>query len=163
MQRIGLFLASLVLAFLLVAAWFVSVATARTALVRSGLFDDFGVFSRPVEDGLKKQGYAVKRIPWWASKSGSFTIEVGHSKGADRVLADGGRRVIAIDPTIANQGCKPKSDCTVYYGPANKFPLIFCCGGYPARGAKNIKIGWGHLQAPQIALSQILKQTSRLK
>ena len=28
---------------------------ARTALVRSGLLDDFGVFTRPVEDGLKAQ------------------------------------------------------------------------------------------------------------
>lgn len=144
-------------------AYEVSAAKARTAIVRSGLMDDGGRFVAVVIDGLKKQGYRVTHLPWWAAKSGSYTVEIGHSKGADKVLSDGGKNVIAIDPTIANRGCQPKSNCTAYYAPENRIPLIVCCGGYPARGAKNIRIARGHVQAPRTALSQILKQTARLK
>lgn len=138
-------------------------AKPRTALVRSGLMDDGGRFVSVVVSALQKQGYRVTHLPWWAAKSGSYTVEIGHSKGADKVLSDGGRNVIAIDPTIANRGCQPKSNCTAYYAPENRIPLIVCCGGYPARGAKNIRIARGHVQAPRIALAQILKQTARLK
>lgn len=140
-----------------------NLADARTALVRSGLLDDFGVFTRPVEEGLRAQGYKVTRKPWWMSDDGRYTVAVGHSKGADRVLRDGARKIIAIDPTLANPGCPMGRDCTAYVGHLNKFPFLICCGGYEVRGAKNIAIGWGHTSAPRIALKQILKQTKRLK
>lgn len=139
-----------------------NLADAKTALVRSGLFDDFGAFTRPVEDGLRKQGYQVSRKPWWAADTKRYDVAAGHSLGADKVLHDNASKIIAIDPTIANTGCVGHRDCTAYYGPVNKFPFLFCCGGYPARGAKNIAIGFGHTRAPAIALPQILKQT-RLK
>ena len=137
-------------------------ADARTALVRSGLFDDFGFFTRPVEDGLRAQGYKVTRKPWWAADSGRYTVAAGHSKGADRVLRDNAKTIIAIDPTFVNPGCQ-KGNCTAYVGPANKFPFLICCGGYEVRGAKNIAISYGHVQAPRIALKQILKQTKGMK
>ena len=136
---------------------------ARTALVRSGLLDDFGIFMRPVEDGLRAQGYKVTRKPWWVADNGRYTVAVGHSKGADRVLRDNARKIIAIDPTLVNPGCQKGRDCTAYVGHLNKFPFLICCGGYEVRGAKNIAIGYGHVQAPRIALKQILKQTARLK
>jgi hypothetical protein len=140
-----------------------NLANARTALVRSGLLDDFGIFTRPVEDGLKAQGYKVTRIPWWKADSGKYTVAAGHSKGADAVLRDNAKTIIAIDPTLANSGCPKGRDCTAYVGHANKFPFLICCGGYEVRGAKNIAIAPGHVQAPRIALKQILKQTARLK
>jgi hypothetical protein len=132
---------------------------APTALVRSGLLDDGGRYTAVVVDGLKKQGYAVTHLPWWAEAPGKYLVATGHSLGADRVLHDNAAKIIAIDPTMKNTGCVGHPDCTAYYGPANKFPLIVCCGGYPARGANNIAIGFGHTRAPQIALQQILNQT----
>lgn len=146
----------------LVAGFFIGPADAKAALVRSGLFDDFGIFTRPVEDGLRAQGYKVTRKPWWASDSGRYTVAAGHSLGADAVLKDNAKTIIAIDPTFVNPGC-PKGNCTAYVGHLNKFPFLICCGGYEVRGAKNIPIGYGHVQAPRIALKQILKQTKRLK
>lgn len=154
----------LVLALALAGAFLLpNQAEAKTALVRSGLLDDFGVFTRPVEDGLRKQGYKVTRKPWWKPDTGRYTVAAGHSKGADAVLRDNARLIIAIDPTLANPGCPNGRECVAYVGRANKFPLIVCCGGYEVRGAKNIPIGWGHTRAPSIALPQILKQTARLK
>lgn len=147
----------------LVGGFFMSEAQAKTALVRSGLFDDFGIFTRPVEEGLKAQGYKVTRKPWWMADGGKYTVAVGHSMGADRVLSDNAGHIITIDPTLANRGCPKGKRCTNYYSPLNKVPLIICCGGYEVRGAKNIPIGYGHVQAPRIALKQILKQTARLK
>jgi hypothetical protein len=147
----------------ILAAFFIAPADARTALVRSGLFDDFGIFTRPVEDGLRAQGYKVTRRTWYAADHGRYTVAAGHSKGADRVLRDNAKTIIAIDPTFVNPGCARGKDCTAYVGHANKFPFLICCGGYEVRGAKNIPIGYGHVQAPRIALKQILKQTARLK
>lgn len=145
-------------AFLLVLS---GVSQARTALVRSGLLDDYGLFTRPVEEGLRKQGYRVTRKPWWASDKGKYSVAVGHSLGADRVLKDNARKIISIDPTLANPGCPKGRDCTAYVGHANKFPLIVCCGGYEVAGAKNIPISPGHVQAPRIALPMILKLARR--
>lgn len=151
------------LAILLFVLCFFGPASARTALVRSGLLDEFGVFTRPVEDGLRAQGYKVTRKPWWASDNERYDVAAGHSMGADRVLKDRARKIIAIDPTFVNPGCPRTKDCTAYVGHANKFPFLICCGGYEVRGAKNIAISYGHVQAPRIALKQILKQTKRLK
>lgn len=143
--------------------FFVAQADARTALVRSGLLDDWGILTRPVEDGLRAQGYKVTRRTWYAADHGRYDLAAGHSKGADRVLKDNARKIISIDPTLGNPGCAKGKDCTAYVGHANKFPFLICCGGYEVRGAKNIPIGYGHVQAPRIALKQILKQTKRLK
>lgn len=134
-----------VLLTLLFAALSSAHAGQRTAVVRSGLLDDFGLATTPVVSKLQKQGYKVTRVPWWWPVSGKVDLMVGHSMGgtvAMRCPKSQCKRVVTIDPSRMNAGCRPGGGCTNYYNPAN-FP-----GGGSVRGATNKRIGWGHLTAP---------------
>jgi hypothetical protein len=118
----------------------------QIAVVKSGLFDDLGIFTAPVVSKLQKQGYQVERRPWWWPEPDSrrVALAAGHSLGGSAVLTcpDGTcKRVVSIDPPRMNPGCR-SGNCDNYYSPLN--PI----GGGSARGARNHRIPPGHLLAP---------------
>jgi hypothetical protein len=123
------------------------------AVVKSGLLDDFGLFTQPVVQKLQKAGYQVERRPWWFPESDArpVALAVGHSMGGSAVLTcPRGTcvRVVSIDPPRMNPGCR-SGNCDNYHSPYN--PI----GGGSARGARNHRIPAGHLRAPIYVLPHL--------
>jgi hypothetical protein len=73
-----------------------------------------------------------------ARAAGKEIIYVGHSKGADNVVAStGAHKVYSIDATVANSGAKIKNTWN-WYNPRNRIPAVICCGGARVNGANNV-------------------------
>ena len=64
-----------------------------------------------------------------AKAIGLKVYRVGHSAGADLVVlfADSAAMTFSIDATVANAGARGPVLAT--YNPANRIPLLICCGG----------------------------------
>jgi hypothetical protein len=103
-------------------------------------FNDLAAKMR--RQGWDAQVYSHYVNPYSASAEararGDFVAYVGHSAGADRVVAtEGSKMTFSVDATVANIGARPKTITYAFYNPANRIPLVICCGGAYVNGAKN--------------------------
>jgi hypothetical protein len=116
---------------------------------------------------LRAKGYKATVYSHWvnpASVMKAGDILIGHSKGADNVVATPkAKRAFSIDATVANRGAA--SPTVNYYNPANRIPFVICCGGASVRGAKNVIWRMPHvaMAADQKLHSEIIRQIERLK
>lgn len=157
---------ALALAFILLAAQAGS-AQAATVRLYCGLF---GIGCSQLADfarALNARGHKATVHSHFADPAAlGGQVHVGHSAGADRALqARRARLVVAIDATILNPGAPAGVRTLGFYNPANALPLIFCCGGYAVKGAKNAIWRKPHVTMPGDPALQalILREIGRLK
>lgn len=131
-----------------------SAAEAKNVLLLRGMFGEMVAPMTDVGAALQAKGHKVTYGSHRAPPSGKFDMVVTHSAADQHVNKYGQKTVVvSLDPTFLNPGC---NGCTNYYNPMNRFPLIFCCGGYPMRGANNIVVRASHVTVPSATIPQIV-------
>lgn len=111
---------------------------------------------------MQRRGWVTQVSTHWsdpaivaapARAAGARIFLVGHSAGADRVIARGkaagARKVFSVDATVANGGAPSGLDYLNFYNPANRALFGICCGGARVSGdragSRNVIVRIGHI------------------
>jgi hypothetical protein len=145
----------------LLAALFIFIAShaeAKNVLILRGMFGEVVAPMTDIAASLQKKGHKVTLGSWRAPPTGVYDVVITHS-AADRWVNSYGRaKVISLDPTFLNPGCK---GCVNYYNPMNKIPFILCCGGYRMTGANNVVVPAPHVAVPSASIRHIEAQVGK--